>query len=479
MTTTVLAITSLTLSLLLCSNAFGANDSYTLNRSSYGHLQLDVTEEIASGGVIISPSGSSAAGCGSVANPCSTSYAVNNASPGDTLYMRGGTYTGAGNYVVDLRFVGSGTSSQPITLRNYPGEFPVLTGKPFTMINLGQDYWTIQGLTFYQGATPTSNPQGTSCLWLSNGGGGDGSNGWNIIGNHFVGCADVAIDCTDSFGHTAIFMDFYASNVLLDRNYFRDSGRVRDVSCDSISETNNHQYRHDHHLYLQGKYITVTNNVFADGAKAGVSIKLDGYSRNFPQLSAGEYSHVIVNNTFGAKTNPNPYSVDGWTDNVWSGAQIAPFTNNPSTSQYPSRWYVANNLFLDPGNTPGAVAIRLAFPSNTNGTSGNQCLNNIVQTPSQDAPTDYPGSKSGADAGMYFGVCSQLQPEVAANVTTSGNLIDQSLASFSMLDPANYDFRIQSGSVAENAGIDGVYTPSTDFFGTPRATPDVGAFEVK
>ena len=69
--------------------------------------------------------------------------AVSNAKPGDTIFVRSGTYNE--NIIVSI----SGTASSPITLTSYPGETVVLNGGTgFAIRNSGLiSYWTIDGLT--------------------------------------------------------------------------------------------------------------------------------------------------------------------------------------------------------------------------------------------------------------------------------------------------------------------------------------------
>ncbi len=67
----------------------------------------------------VSPT-ASASGTGSIGNPWKLQTALNQPSavkPGDTIWLRGGTYTGAPftSYL-------NGTSANPIIVRQYPGE---------------------------------------------------------------------------------------------------------------------------------------------------------------------------------------------------------------------------------------------------------------------------------------------------------------------------------------------------------------------
>lgn len=76
--------------------------------------------------------------------------AYQNLQPGGIAYCRGGTYA---NVQLDAYVVTTvGTASQPITVRNYPGETPVFSGGNTTYNSLGFDngaaYHVIDGLQF-------------------------------------------------------------------------------------------------------------------------------------------------------------------------------------------------------------------------------------------------------------------------------------------------------------------------------------------
>ena len=74
----------------------------------------------------ISPTGSDRAD-GSMDNPRLTILAGSELlKPGDTLLVRGGTYHDPGRF--DWASTASGTASEPITVKAYPGETPVFDG---------------------------------------------------------------------------------------------------------------------------------------------------------------------------------------------------------------------------------------------------------------------------------------------------------------------------------------------------------------
>lgn len=86
-------------------------------------------------GYFASPSGTSA-GDGSMSRPWDLNTALANTSgkiqPGDTVWMRGGTYIG------DFRTAIAGTATRPIVVRQYPGERATMDG---TLRADGADVW--------------------------------------------------------------------------------------------------------------------------------------------------------------------------------------------------------------------------------------------------------------------------------------------------------------------------------------------------
>lgn len=117
-------------------------------------------------GYFISPSGSDTTGTGTEANPWASiqKFIDTNPSAGSTLYLRGGTY----NPATDGGWTGMethgnliGTASQPITIRNYPGEVPSFPGATGITIwfapnatshTMGANYVILDGIEFPSGA---------------------------------------------------------------------------------------------------------------------------------------------------------------------------------------------------------------------------------------------------------------------------------------------------------------------------------------
>jgi hypothetical protein len=109
--------------------------------------------------VYVSTTGSDDTGDGSFLNPWATwQKGFTEITAGDTLYIRGGTYTPAATYQ-DPRYFGvvvngvSGTSGNKITVLNYPGEVPVLDCRNIVndarRVGIGLydcDHWILRGL---------------------------------------------------------------------------------------------------------------------------------------------------------------------------------------------------------------------------------------------------------------------------------------------------------------------------------------------
>ncbi len=97
----------------------------------------------------LSPSGSDASSGTRTAPFRTLQRALTKLRPGQTLYVRGGTYD-VTNRVTRTRV--AGTPSAPIVITNYPGEKPVFTSSvaqvEYIDFDAGSQYVTVSGLTF-------------------------------------------------------------------------------------------------------------------------------------------------------------------------------------------------------------------------------------------------------------------------------------------------------------------------------------------
>jgi hypothetical protein len=127
---------------VVVSNSVGTatsnNATLTVNTSSGGGI------------IYVSPTGTDA-NPGTISSPTTLTAAIAEAQPGDTIYMRGGTY----NYsaTIAIAFGNNGTSSNPKRIFAYQSEVPVLnfssqaTADANRGMHLFGNYWHLKGLT--------------------------------------------------------------------------------------------------------------------------------------------------------------------------------------------------------------------------------------------------------------------------------------------------------------------------------------------
>ena len=127
---------------VLVSNSYGAATSSV--------VQLTVNVPSTNGDWFVSPTGSDA-NPGTIAAPFATlNKAIAVVQPGQTIFMRGGTYLPSAT----IRITNSGTAGARIKLLAYPNETPYLnfTNQPYGSNNRGilfptnANYWTVGGL---------------------------------------------------------------------------------------------------------------------------------------------------------------------------------------------------------------------------------------------------------------------------------------------------------------------------------------------
>ena len=91
----------------------------------------------------MSTAGNDSAAGSSTAPWASLNKAQGTMAPGDTLYLRGGVYSG----VSGLHWTKSGTAANPVTIAAAPGEHPVFNGNGANaLMNTGSQYLVIDGL---------------------------------------------------------------------------------------------------------------------------------------------------------------------------------------------------------------------------------------------------------------------------------------------------------------------------------------------
>ncbi len=215
----------------------------------------------------IAPTGSDS-NSGTVTSPWLTvGYASSKLNAGDTLYARGGTYSGQHTSWNSI----SGTSTAPITFKAYPGETPVFDGGSTVgdFIELGHSkgwiifdgitmqYYVAEGLYLWSGAHDIIIQNCTVR---------------NIVGGS--GCAAIKLDVQST--DTA-----KTSNVTIQNCTLKDNG-----SNSSL----------DQGIYLSGNVqnTIIRNNLIQHTASAGIQF-WHGPGANGTLI----YNNVIINNAVG------------------------------------------------------------------------------------------------------------------------------------------------------------------------------------
>lgn len=193
---------------------------------------------------------------------------------GDTCFIRAGTYT----ETAEVRFTRSGTSSAPITLKNYQNEAPVIRFADRTLGTSRISIWNqggknvATGWIVIEGLTLTNmgvgiRPYSAHDIVIKNN---------TIYDNHYHGILGAAIRAT------------IQNNVIYHNGEFSDCA-AGIVTCNK-----------DHGIYLSGNDNTIINNVIYDNLSYGIQI--NGNAVHTPSDHATtEYSNAanwrISNNT--------------------------------------------------------------------------------------------------------------------------------------------------------------------------------------
>lgn len=196
------------------------------------------------------------------------------ALPGDTVYIRGGTY----NAVV--RVSRSGLPGQPITFTRYPGETPILdaTGKT------PSDYWN--GVFAIRGSAsqPTRHIRVVGLQVQNN----TSANGFGIS---CYDCADVEIRDNKVFDtYLSGIVVGYGTRVVVDRN--------------DIEKANNGGAQENLSILRESSFVTVTRNVVHDNG-------LDRNGGEGIDIKQGAHDVLVQGNTVYNNSKVGIY-VDAW-----------------------------------------------------------------------------------------------------------------------------------------------------------------------
>lgn len=127
----------------------------------YGWVAVSYLQAASPPGQYYAATNGSPAGDGSITKPWDLVTALNAPAlkPGDTLLLRGGTYTNPSNFIINK----DATAAQPITMKSYPGEWAVIDGKssPNTgVVVVNGDWWVLRDFEVTNTALPRTEGRG-------------------------------------------------------------------------------------------------------------------------------------------------------------------------------------------------------------------------------------------------------------------------------------------------------------------------------
>ena len=355
--------------------------------------------------------------------------AVDTMVPGDTTYVRGGTY----NTETSIVFRRSGTASAPIKLLNYPGESPVIdfvdqqVGDTVTILHAkGQPnamgYFTIEGFEIKNGHDGIKFHNMHNSVFRRN---------WvhNNINQGILGIG----------GHHNLF----------DRNIINHNGDFVGCANREVTSSGGTVCNQTHGLYMHGDSYTITNNLIYDNLAAGIqqngsSTSSYTTSRHPSPDFSGAANWVVAHNVFAYQSYASGHL-------IWGGA-----TKNTR---------VENNVFYENKQALASSSLGQAVFFTGTGASGIILRNNFSYATT-------PGGTS------FIGG----QAVEGTGYTQSGNVVNTSLPGFVNAPatvPASPNFALTARSPAIDAGVSLAVT-TIDFNGAPRPrgrAPDIGAYE--
>jgi hypothetical protein len=274
----------------------------------------------------VSPSGSDTA-AGSVSAPWRTvQKALDTLQPGDTAYLRGGTYS---TWVTMSR---SGTASAPITVRSYPGERATLTGR----FKITGSWFRLTDLTFdgrYQldetliyPAAPASNLEISRCEIMRAGLTGTSSHSGNGI---YIAPGTSSIRVLYNSIHDNGTSDRYHHGIYASGTGHLIAGNViRNNSAYGIQ------------LYPDADSAVVAANTIVGNPRAGIVIGSDGSTTSSGNRVVDNV--VAFNGEYGVRTY---WGAAEGTGNV---VQTNLLYGNPGGATYGSGLTVSGSIASDP-----------------------------------------------------------------------------------------------------------------------------------
>ena len=304
-----------------------------------------VTPVAVGGSYYISPTGSDTTGNGSASLPWATvTKFLTVATAGDTLYCRGGTYTGDAAHVITSV---SGTAAAPITITNYTGETPVFQGDGAAydygiLGRFGASHWVIDGLQF-ENFVPTQ----TGIIAIG------GTYGTTVTPTSPAACTDWTIrNCRfemaalpaepySAAGDHAVYLSIRSSDVTIEDCVFVGA---HVLASSWLSGAGVHIYYSD--AEAAGVDTTVTRCIF-DGWEEGMQLWNDALTGTFTHLSFLNCEKNIDARVHAAITIRDCAGENGTTYNIYDPTYSAQTTEDHN---FWAQTFDAS-YYLLPGNT--------------------------------------------------------------------------------------------------------------------------------
>jgi hypothetical protein len=362
----------------------------------------------------ISPTGNDVTGTGTLASPWKTvDKASTGMSPGDVLYARGGTYTGQAGYI----WHSSGTSGNPVTLKNYANETPVFDGG-----------WGANGL------------QG------------------NFL--NFTNLSWIVVD-----GITMQHFDDQYGNGTID--IFNANGAVSNITIQNCRFIDNgKQSPTDHHIYIGAgaTSVTIRNNWFYRTPGGAI------HNYHTPYASGIK----IYNNVIIGGTSTNYTGNQTWGIIIGDGRNVEIFNNTIYNVQRGIDFDWGQPASVN--GTPNAYTVRNNILSNCSTWGIHVSLANTTDHPNYSPyyTSDYNLFYSNGNDVGWGGTNYTLANFKALSLTHD----DNSISGNPLFVTAGSDFHLQSTSPAINAGTTGTNIPTVDYeYSLRSGAPDIGAYE--
>ncbi|TXK82486.1 fibronectin type III domain-containing protein [Paenibacillus sp. N3.4] len=334
---------------------------------------ITVTKKIYNNGagIYVSTDGGSAAK-GTIDDPMDLATAIRYVLPGETIFMRGGTYKPAATITIAKEY--SGTPENRKMLTAYNGEKVIVDGQRnmSNVMQINADYWHIVGLELTQGSSNGMRLTGDHNIielmkFYFNGdtgfqlsGGGTDPNNWpkyNLILNS---------ESHDNRDASDINADGFAAKLGVGvGNVFRGNIAHHNID-DGWDLFNKIDEGPNMPITLEGN-ISYSNGKLSDGynqnGKTGNGFKLGG--EGFP------VAHIVRNNI--AFDN----NMDGFSDNFNPGA--LKIENNTSFNNKRFNYIFRSNPYFQPDKM-GSFINNLSFRTNTEGTLEDFISGNVDTT---------------------------------------------------------------------------------------------------